>query len=78
MKNDEEAALSDFDRLTRDKNGDMREFINTHRYYCRTVAIEAGVHCLYLLLDSYYDAPVDDMHKFLNKLYENRDLMEDR
>ena len=77
MKNDEEAALKDFDRLTRDKNGDMQEYINTHRSYCRTVAILSHVKYLYLLLNNYYDVPNGDKFKFLDKMYENRDLMEE-
>lgn len=77
MKDDEEAALKDFGKLTHDPNGDMQEFVNTHKSYCRTVAINAHVKCLYLLMDNYYDAPNDDKYRFLNQLYQNRDLMEE-
>jgi hypothetical protein len=77
MENDEIKALVDFDRLTRDKNGDMQQFINLHRSYCRTVAILSHVKYLSLLLDNYYDAPTDDKYKFLDKMYQNKDLMEE-
>lgn len=77
MDNDEIKALVDFDRLTRDKNGDMQEYVNMHRSYCRTVAILSNVKYLYLLLNNYYDAPQDDKYKFLDKMFENRDLMEE-
>lgn len=75
MKNEEKEALKDFDRLTRDKNGDMQEFVNCHKSYCRTVGILSHVKYLSLLLDNYYDVPEDDKYKFLDKLFENRDLM---
>ncbi|WP_063515660.1 hypothetical protein [Schleiferilactobacillus harbinensis] len=75
MDNDELKALKDFDRLVHDPNGDMQEFINLHRNYCRTVEILANVRYLYLLLNNYYDVPNDDKYKFLDKLFENRDLM---
>lgn len=75
MDNEETAALKDFDRLVHDPNGDMQEFVNTHKSYCRTVAILSHVKYLSLLLDNYYDVPNDDKYKFLDKMYENRDLM---
>lgn len=78
MKDEERKALKDFDKLTRDSNGDMQEYINCHRSYCRTVAILASVRYLSLLLNSYYDADKDDQKRFMNKLFENRDLMEDK
>ena len=77
MDNDEIKALKDFDKLTCDSNGDMQEYINCHKSYCRTVAILSNVKYLSLLLDNYYDVPEDDKYKFLDKLYENRDLMEE-
>lgn len=75
MDNDEIKALKDFDKLTRDSNGDMQQFINCNRNYCRTVAILAKVKYVSLLLNNYYDTPNDDKFKFLDKMYENRDLM---
>lgn len=79
MNDEETAALKDFDDWTHDPVSDMQEFINTHRSYCRMVALQAHVHCLYLLLDDFYDSPIDDQNVFLNQLYENRDLaMEDK
>ena len=77
MENEEKTALADFDKLTRDSNGDMQEYVNMHRSYCRTVAILANVRYLYLLLNNYYDAPIDDRYKLLDKMYQNRDLMEE-
>lgn len=77
MDNEETAALKDFDRLVHDPNGDMQEFVNTHKSYCRTVAILSHVKYLSLLLDNYYDTPRDDMYRFMNQLYQNRDLMEE-
>ncbi|MFT9040164.1 hypothetical protein [Schleiferilactobacillus harbinensis] len=74
MNEEERKALKDFDELTHEPNGSMQEYINLHRYYCRKVAIEAQVKCLNLLIDNYYDSPRDDMYRFLDKLYENRDL----
>lgn len=74
MKDEERKALQDFDDTVFDQD-DMQEFINTHKSYCRTVAILSKVKYLSLLLDSYYDATTDDQCKFLNTLYENRDLM---
>jgi hypothetical protein len=75
MKNDEIEALSDFDDWTQNPTVDMQEFINVHKGYCRYVAIDSHVTYLYLLLHDFYDATSDDQCKFLNKMYENRDLM---
>ena len=77
MDNDEIKALKDFDRLVNDSNGDMQSYINCHRSYCRTVAILSHVKYVSLLLNNYYDVPEDDKYKFLDKLFENRDLMEE-
>jgi hypothetical protein len=77
MKNDEKKALQDFEDWTQNPTIDMQEFINVHKSYCRTVAILSNVKYLSLLLDSYYDADADDQKKFLNKLYETKDLMEE-
>lgn len=75
MKDEETVALKDFDDWCQTPTIDLQEFINLHRSYCRYVAVDAHVQCMYLLLDDFYDAPSDDQNKFLNKLYENRDLM---
>lgn len=77
MNDEAGKALKDFDELVNGGNGSMQEFINTHRYYCRMVAIEAKAKYLSLLLDDYYCSDTDDQKKFLNKMYENRDLMEE-
>lgn len=77
MENEEKEALAEFDRLAHDPHGDMQQFINLNRSYCRTVGILSHVKYLYLLLDNYYDVPNDDKYRFLDKLYENRDLMEE-
>jgi hypothetical protein len=78
MDNEEIKALADFDKLAHDPHGDMQEFINLNRSYCRTVAILSHVKYLSLLLDNYYDVPNDDKFKFLHKMYENRDLIPDK
>jgi hypothetical protein len=76
MSEEEKKALTDFEETVFDRD-DMQEFINLHKSYCRMVAIDAHVKYLYLLLDDFSDAPTDDQNRFMNKLYENRDLMEE-
>ena len=76
MKDEEIKALQDFDDTVFDQD-DMKEYINLHKYYCRTVAVLANVRYLSLLLDDYNDADKDDQKRFMNKLYETRDLMEE-
>lgn len=78
MNNGADKALEDFDELVNGGgSGSIQEFINTHRYYCRMVAMQAKVKYLSLLLGDYYCSDTDDQKKFLNKLYENRDLIEE-
>lgn len=74
MKDEEKAALKDFEDTVFDKD-DMQEFINCHRSYCHYVAVDAHVKYIYLLLNDFNEALDDDRNRFLNKLYENRDLM---
>ena len=76
MKDEEIKALQDFDDTVFDQD-DMKEYINLHKNYCRTVAVLANVRYLSLLLDDYNDADKDDQKRFMNKLYETRDLMEE-
>lgn len=77
MKDEERTALKDFEDTVFDRN-DMQEFVNLHRHYCHYVAIDAHVKYLYLLLHDFNEAPSDDVDRFMNKLYENLDLMEDK
>lgn len=78
MNNGADKALKDFDELVNGGgNRSIQEFINTHRYYCRMVAVQAKVKYLSLLIDDYYSSSKDDRYKFLNGLYENRDLVEE-
>lgn len=77
MKNDERKALTDFAEWTQDTTSDMQKYVNLHRHYCRMTAIDAHVKYLYLLLHDFNDASPDDQFKFMDKMYENRDLMEE-
>ncbi|GEK06641.1 hypothetical protein [Schleiferilactobacillus harbinensis] len=76
MNEEERKALKDFEDTVFDRD-DMQQFVNTHRSYCHYVAIDAHVKYVYLLLNDFANAPVDDKNRFLNKIYENHDLMEE-
>lgn len=67
--------MRDFDEWCQTPTIDLQEFINIHKSYCRYVAVDSHVAYVYLLLHDFYDAPSDDQCKFLNKMYENMDLM---
>lgn len=77
MKNEERKALKDFENTVFDQD-DMQEFINTHKSYCHYVAIDAHVEYVYLLLDDFNDSHSSDQNRFMNKIYENRDLIPDK
>lgn len=74
MKDEERTALKDFEDTVFDRD-DMQGFINLHRHYCHYVAVDAHVTYIYLLLNDFNEASSDDQNRFMDKLYENRDLM---
>lgn len=74
---EEKTALKDFEDTVFDRD-DMQQFVNLHRHYCHYIAIDAHVKYVYLLLNDFNEAPNDDRNRFLNKLYENHNLMEDK